>query len=135
VNAICPGLVEGARIRRVIAGKAAALGVAEEEMTERLFAGMSIQRFVPPQGIARQIVFLASPHARLISGPEISVCGDTRMLAWRRTGGERGVSVPCADVPPRSGVWISAQTSAISAPSGPAVSWISGDAACAMRSF
>jgi NAD(P)-dependent dehydrogenase (short-subunit alcohol dehydrogenase family) len=81
VNAICPGLVEGPRIQRVIAGKAAALGVPETEMQARLFAGVSIKRFVPPAQIARQIVFLASPHAALISGQEISVCGDTRMLS------------------------------------------------------
>lgn len=81
VNAICPGLVEGPRIQRVISGKAEALGISEGEMTERLFAGVSIKRFVPPEAIARQIVFLASPHARLISGQEISVCGDTRMLS------------------------------------------------------
>lgn len=81
VNAICPGLVEGPRIQRVIAGKATVLGISEREMAERLFAGVSIKRFVPPETIARQIVFLASPHARLISGQEISVCGDTRMLS------------------------------------------------------
>jgi NAD(P)-dependent dehydrogenase (short-subunit alcohol dehydrogenase family) len=81
VNAICPGLVERPQIQHVIAGKAEALGISEGQMTERLFAGISIKRFVPPEAIARQIVFLASPHAWLISGQEISVCGDTRMLS------------------------------------------------------
>ena len=50
-------------------------------MTQRLFAGVSIKQFVDPADIAKQIVFLASPFARTISGQEISVCGDTRMLA------------------------------------------------------
>jgi NAD(P)-dependent dehydrogenase (short-subunit alcohol dehydrogenase family) len=81
VNAICPGLVDGPRIQSVIASKAQRLNISHEEMTERMFAGVSIREFVDPNDIARQIVFLASPHARTISGQEISVCGDTRMLS------------------------------------------------------
>jgi NAD(P)-dependent dehydrogenase (short-subunit alcohol dehydrogenase family) len=80
-NAICPGLVEGPRIQSVIANKARSFNVSHEEMTARLFAGVSIKQFVDPADIAKQIVFLASPFAKTISGQEISVCGDTRMLA------------------------------------------------------
>lgn len=80
-NAICPGLVDGPRIQNVIAQKARSLNVSHEEMTTRMFAGVSIKEFVNPDDIARQIVFLASPFARTISGQEISVCGDTRMLS------------------------------------------------------
>lgn len=80
-NAICPGLVEGPRIQSVIANKARSFNISHEEMTARLFAGVSIKRFVDPADIARQIVFLASPFGKTISGQEISVCGDTRMLA------------------------------------------------------
>lgn len=81
VNAICPGLVDGPRIQSVIANKARQHNISHEEMTARLFAGVSIKEFVNPEHIARQIVFLASPFARTISGQEISVCGDTRMLS------------------------------------------------------
>lgn len=80
-NAICPGLVDGARIQSVIANKARSFNVSHEDMTARLFAGVSIKEFVDPRDIAKQIVFLASPHAKTISGQEISVCGDTRMLS------------------------------------------------------
>lgn len=80
-NAICPGLVEGPRIQSVIANKARSFNISHEEMTERLFGGVSIKRFVDPGDIARHIVFLASPFGRTTSGQEISVCGDTRMLA------------------------------------------------------
>jgi NAD(P)-dependent dehydrogenase (short-subunit alcohol dehydrogenase family) len=80
-NAICPGLVEGPRIQSVIANKARSFNVSHEEMTQRLFSGVSIKQFVDPKDIAKQIVFLASPFAKTISGQEISVCGDTRMLA------------------------------------------------------
>lgn len=81
VNAICPGLVDGPRIQSVIANKARSMNVSHEEMTERLFSGVSIKEFVNPNDIAKQIVFLASPFGRTISGQEISVCGDTRMLS------------------------------------------------------
>jgi NAD(P)-dependent dehydrogenase (short-subunit alcohol dehydrogenase family) len=80
VNAICPGLVEGPRIQSVIANKARSANISHEEMTARLFGGISIKRFIEPDDIARQIVFLASPFGRTISGQDISVCGDTRML-------------------------------------------------------
>jgi NAD(P)-dependent dehydrogenase (short-subunit alcohol dehydrogenase family) len=80
-NAICPGLVDGPRIQNVISQKARSLNVSHEEMTTRMFAGVSIKEFVNPDDIAKQIVFLASPFARTISGQEISVCGDTRMLS------------------------------------------------------
>lgn len=80
-NAICPGLVEGPRIQSVIANKARSFNISHEEMTQRLLAGVSIKQFVDPKDIAKQIVFLASPFGKTISGQEISVCGDTRMLA------------------------------------------------------
>jgi NAD(P)-dependent dehydrogenase (short-subunit alcohol dehydrogenase family) len=79
-NAICPGLVEGPRIQNVISEKARSFNVSHEEMTTRMFAGVSIKEFVNPDDIAKQIVFLASPFARTISGQEFSICGDTRML-------------------------------------------------------
>jgi hypothetical protein len=45
-----------------------------------LFSGVSIKQFVDPNDIAKQIVFLASPYGKTISGQDVSVCGDTRML-------------------------------------------------------
>jgi NAD(P)-dependent dehydrogenase (short-subunit alcohol dehydrogenase family) len=80
-NAICPGLVDAARIQSVIANKARSGNISHEEMTAKLFAGVSIKQFVDPADIARQIVFLASPFAKTISGQEFSICGDTRMLS------------------------------------------------------
>lgn len=81
VNAICPGLVDGPRIQSVIANKARSMNVSHEDMTARMFAGVSIKNFVDPNDIAKQIVFLASPFGKTISGQEVSVCGDTRMLS------------------------------------------------------
>lgn len=81
VNAILPGLVAGDRQRRVLESKAQQSGISFKEMETRAFSYTSIKEYVTPRQIADQIVFLASPRGRTISGQDISVCGDTRMLA------------------------------------------------------
>ena len=81
VNAILPGLVAGDRQRRVLEAKAQQRGISYAEMETLAFSFTSIKNYVTPQQIADQIVFLASPRGRTISGQAISVCGDTRMLS------------------------------------------------------
>ncbi|MBN9023605.1 MAG: SDR family oxidoreductase [Rhizobiales bacterium] len=81
VNAILPGLVAGDRQRRVLEAKAQQRGVAFADIEAEAFRNTSIKEYVPPTAIAAQIVFLASDQGRFVSGQEISVCGDTRMLA------------------------------------------------------
>lgn len=81
VNAILPGLVAGDRQRRVLEAKAQQRGLSFREMEERAFSFTSIKEYVTPQQIADQIVFLASPRGRTISGQAISICGDTQMLS------------------------------------------------------
>src|SRR5690606_20376066 len=81
VNAILPGLVAGDRQRRVLEAKAQQRGLSFKEMEERAFSFTSIKDYVTPQQIADQIVFLASPRGRTISGQSISICGDTQMLS------------------------------------------------------
>jgi NAD(P)-dependent dehydrogenase (short-subunit alcohol dehydrogenase family) len=81
VNAILPGIVAGDRQRRVLEAKAQSLGIPFSEMEKRAFSFTSIKDYVTPQQIADQIVYLASPRARTISGQAISVDGDTKMLS------------------------------------------------------
>jgi NAD(P)-dependent dehydrogenase (short-subunit alcohol dehydrogenase family) len=81
VNAILPGVVEGDRIRRVIGSKAQARGISYEEMQDEFLRHVSLRTAVTPQQIADQIVFLASPRGRTISGQAISIDGDTQSLA------------------------------------------------------
>ncbi|MFC3124251.1 SDR family oxidoreductase [Pseudoroseomonas globiformis] len=81
VNAILPGLVAGDRQRRVLEAKAQQRGVAFAEMERLAFSFTSIKDYVTPQQLADQILFLASPRGRTISGQAISVDGDTRMLS------------------------------------------------------
>ena len=81
VNAILPGLVAGDRQRRVLEAKAQQRGISFKEMEERAFSFTSIKDYVTPQQIADQIVFMASPRGRTISGQAVSIDGDTQMLS------------------------------------------------------
>ncbi|MGF1526288.1 MAG: SDR family oxidoreductase [Candidatus Competibacterales bacterium] len=80
VNALLPGVVRGPRIQRVIADRAAALGVSYEEMEARYLAGVSLKRMVEPEDIAALALFLASEGGRNISGQALSVCGNVENL-------------------------------------------------------
>ena len=78
VNCIQPGNVEGERIDRVIAAKATALGIAPEEMKDRLLDAVSLRTFVSPQDIANMALFLATDAGKHITGQALSVCGDVQ---------------------------------------------------------
>lgn len=80
VNAVLPGLVAGERQRRVLQSRADARGIGFDEAEREAFSHTSVKEYVTPQQIADQILYLASPRARTISGQAISVCGDTGML-------------------------------------------------------
>jgi NAD(P)-dependent dehydrogenase (short-subunit alcohol dehydrogenase family) len=80
-NAVLPGIVAGARQRRVLEAKAQRLGISFDEVEARAFAGTSIKEYVTAQEIADQVVCLSAARARRISGQAISVCGDTQMLS------------------------------------------------------
>ena len=80
VNAICPGVVEGERIERVIAAKAEALGITHEEMRERLLANVSLRTSVTADDIAAMILYLASDAGARISGQALSVDGGVEAL-------------------------------------------------------
>lgn len=80
VNAILPGLVAGDRIRRVFEAKAQQYGKSFKDVEAQAFAYTSIKDYILPQQLADQMVFIASPRGRTISGQAISVDGDTKML-------------------------------------------------------
>ena len=80
VNAILPGVVAGERQERVIASKAAALGIGHEAMRERLLAKVSLRSMVSAQDIAHQILFICSPAGASITGQSLSVCGNVEHL-------------------------------------------------------
>ena len=81
VNAILPGLVAGDRQRNVLSSKAQRLGKSYDEIEREAFSYTSIKDYVTAQDIADQIMYLASPSGRRISGQALAVDGDTKMLA------------------------------------------------------
>jgi len=76
-NAVCPGSVEGPRIRGVLERDAAARGIPVAEVVRETLEGQSITRFVAPEEIAAMCVFLASDVAAMVTGQAIAVDGHT----------------------------------------------------------
>ena len=80
VNALLPGIVEGERIRGVIAARAGAQGVSFDEMEGRYLSQISLRRMVSAADVAAMVLFLCSPAGRSISGQSLSVCGNVESL-------------------------------------------------------
>jgi len=76
VNAVLPGAVKGERVENVIAAKAVAAGISQDEMRERFVANVSMKSMVSAEDIANQVLFICSPAGAMISGQSLSVCGN-----------------------------------------------------------
>ena len=85
VNTLCPGSVDGDRMRRVIAAEATVTGVPVAELRDAYEKQVSMRTFVEGRDIAAMAVFLASPAARYVNGQTISVDGGLETLrnTWR----------------------------------------------------
>ena len=77
VNAVCPGSVDGPRMRRVIAAQAEQTGQDRSDVERDYLQGQSIARFVDPREIADMCHFLASPASAMVTGQAIAVDGHT----------------------------------------------------------
>ena len=80
VNAVLPGLVTGDRRTRMLEDKAAKTGRSFEDIARDFVVNASVKEPVSPRQIADQILFLASPRSRTLSGQAISVDGDLQMI-------------------------------------------------------
>ncbi len=80
VNAILPGVVDGERIRRVFADRAAAKGISYEEMERQVLASVSLGVTVSHEEIADLILYITSPSGRAITGQALSICGGMEWL-------------------------------------------------------
>jgi NAD(P)-dependent dehydrogenase (short-subunit alcohol dehydrogenase family) len=80
VNAIIPGHVNTPRFRRVVAARAASLGITNEEVEANFLAPVALGRTVEREDIANMALFLSSPFAAVITGQALSVCGGVEMM-------------------------------------------------------
>jgi len=75
VNAICPGVVEGERMDRIIAGEAKVRGISQQEVRDNYTKGNALNTFINPKEIASTILFLCSEHGSKITGQTVAVDG------------------------------------------------------------
>ncbi|WP_222916001.1 SDR family oxidoreductase [Natrinema sp. SYSU A 869] len=73
VNAICPGPVEGDRIRNVFERQAEKQGVSAEVVEDEILESLMIDDLVPPAEVADMAVHLASSDSRHVTGQDINV--------------------------------------------------------------
>ncbi|SEQ70195.1 SDR family NAD(P)-dependent oxidoreductase [Natrinema salaciae] len=73
VNAICPGPVEGDRIRGVFERQAEEAGVPVEAVEGEVLESLMIDELVPPEEVAELAVHLASADSRHVTGQDINV--------------------------------------------------------------
>ncbi len=74
-NAICPGPVEGPRIRRVFEAQAEARDVASAEVREEFEAEIPRNELIQPEDVAESVAFLCSSDATRITGEDLNVAG------------------------------------------------------------
>ena len=80
VNAICPGSVEGDRMKRVISAKAKLLKVSPNKLQKEFESMTSIKSFVSKEDIASIAIYLLSNNSINISGQAIAVDGHTERM-------------------------------------------------------
>lgn len=80
VNAICPGSVEGERIRRVMQADAKALGRSVDEVRAHYVEANSMRTLIQPEEIADLVRFLCAESGRHITGQALSIDGHTETL-------------------------------------------------------
>jgi NAD(P)-dependent dehydrogenase (short-subunit alcohol dehydrogenase family) len=75
-NAILPGAINNARMKKIVSDKAAALGQPLEAVTREFLKYISMRTMVEPAEIADMVLFLASDGARKVTGELLSVSGN-----------------------------------------------------------
>jgi NAD(P)-dependent dehydrogenase (short-subunit alcohol dehydrogenase family) len=80
VNAILPGIVEGARMTGVIEARAKQVGVSYAEMEKTYLNRVSLRRMVSAEDVAATVLFLVSDAGRNLSGQSIGVDGNVETL-------------------------------------------------------
>ena len=76
VNTVMPGLIDGPRGARVVAAQADAAGIAPQDYLSAMLHNVSMHALISAEEIASAVLFLASDHARHITGQSLGVCGN-----------------------------------------------------------
>tara|TARA_Y100000992_G_C21215765_1_gene467810 strand:+ start:376 stop:1152 length:777 start_codon:yes stop_codon:yes gene_type:complete len=80
VNAICPGSVEGNRMKRVVNAKALLTKNNPRKVKKEFESMVSLQTFVNKENIASMALFLLSDESQNISGQVMTVDGNTERM-------------------------------------------------------
>ena len=80
VNAICPGSVEGDRMKRVVNAKAILNNSSSGKIKKQFESMVSLQTFVSKDDIASMALFLLSESSKNISGQIMTVDGNTERM-------------------------------------------------------
>ncbi|MEH6525417.1 MAG: SDR family oxidoreductase [Sneathiella sp.] len=80
VNAILPGIVEGARMEGVIRNRAEQIGVCYEDMEAEYLKNISLRRMVTMDDIANTVAFVLSDVGKNLSGQSLAVDGNVEAL-------------------------------------------------------
>ncbi|MOA33960.1 3-oxoacyl-[acyl-carrier-protein] reductase FabG [compost metagenome] len=67
-------------MERVLAARASAGGLSNDEMRMQLVEKVSLRRMTQPEDVANQVAFLCSDEGAMVSGQSISVCGNVEHL-------------------------------------------------------
>ena len=78
VTVVHPGLTRTEKTAGVVASRAAAAGVSEDEIERRFGAGVALGRVVDAAEVADIVAFLASPRSAAITGDAIACGGGTK---------------------------------------------------------
>lgn len=73
VNAICPGFVEGDRMKHVLSEQGRVRGTSEVAVKQEFTSLSPLNRFVTPEEVARMCVYFASDEAGGITGEDLNV--------------------------------------------------------------
>ena len=80
VNAILPGIIQGARMEGVIQARADQLGLSYAAMEKQYLDRISLRRMTAADDVAASVLFLLSPAGANVSGQSLGIDGNVEAL-------------------------------------------------------